>query len=66
MKPQNLTKCDKCNLMLMSEETMTHECLVITDYFVIGSLIWVCDGHNYYPLKLRSTESLRKKNQPQN
>lgn len=52
MNYKNLTKCDKCNLMLIFEETSLHECLNLTDYFVIGDRAWLCDGFNYYPLKL--------------
>jgi hypothetical protein len=52
--------------MLISEEIISHECLNLTDYFVIGSLIWVCDGFDYYPLKMRSTDNLHQGKQPHN
>lgn len=56
----------KKNNIPKSEDVIIYECLNLTDYFVIDSLIWVCDGFDYYPLKLRSTDNLHQKNQPQN
>ena len=51
LKMNNVKKCDSCNLDLISEESKNHECLKVTDHWVIDGQLWIGDGIRYYPLQ---------------
>lgn len=55
MNHKNLIKCDKCNLMLISEESISHECRKVNDYCIIDGQIWLGDGTKYYPINRKLT-----------
>lgn len=49
----DLNKCPKCGLWMIFEEMSFHKCMKITDYWVIGGIIWIGDGTKYYPFNNR-------------
>ena len=62
----NIYTCVNCKRHVIEEERKTHECKPLKEYKIIANTLWVCDGEKWYPLKLKSTENLHGKDQPQN
>ena len=67
MEELDLHECRglKGNRTLIIEELETHGCRKVIDYRIEEQILWLFDGESWYPCKLRSTENLHQKNQPQ-
>lgn len=52
----NLTKCEKCGLRLIFEESQDHICKDVLDYKIEDSILWLFDGDIWYPRKLLSRQ----------
>ncbi len=62
----NITKCGKCERMLIDEEADGHVCRVMEhDFWVIDGIVYLSDGTTYYPHRL-PTKLNNQKKQPEN
>jgi hypothetical protein len=57
----NITKCIRCGLQIIEEESNLHQCRKLIDYKVEGTILWGFDGERWIPRKLLSLSS---KNSP--
>lgn len=57
----NIRTCFKCNRKLIQEESGDHQCKPLVKYEIKQDILWVNDGTDWYPLKLKSTEKLQDK-----
>lgn len=61
----NLTKCQKCGLNLIFEESKDHTCRDVLNYEIKGGILWLYDGEMWYPRKLlhqqKTTLSTKRK-----
>ena len=56
MNPNNTTKCSKCGLDLISEETISHKCSKPSiDFWVLDDKFLVWDGFRYIPINRKVT-----------
>jgi hypothetical protein len=54
----DILKCPKCGLTIISEEIKTHQCRKkVLDYKIENNLIWLYDGEIWYPRKLISPKN---------
>ena len=44
----NLTRCPRCNGLLIYEELFNHSCFMIKSVFIDDKRIWINDGKEWY------------------